>query len=284
MTKPTKWFVHPAKTQFSLGIRPVWSESSLPAWRKLGSLATHWTHSEASDQTRRMPRLIWVFAGRTCHIVGFVTRRLKCLMIQAKVMIIKRNYTKFSATAAPFCIKLHQCGSTSKVWKQNVWWAVPVSIAKIMKNNPMTLRLEITDQIKKKKKKKTLALIHHACLCSSSVVCWIRLYRFLVIALTKPLISFLGSYIACGMFCYHIYCSYLKRKPVKWNNTSHFLKQKTIKLQAMQDAPPLQLYPASDKFLMWNQRKAALAFFFQTLTIVIHVYVIIIMECCTCFC
>ena len=30
-----------------------------------------------------------------------------------------------------------------------------------------------------------------------------------------------------------------------------------IKLQAMQDVPPLQLYPASDKFLMWNQKKAA---------------------------
>ena len=28
-TKPTKWHVHPAKTQISLGIRPVWSESSL---------------------------------------------------------------------------------------------------------------------------------------------------------------------------------------------------------------------------------------------------------------
>ena len=27
-------------------------------------------------------------------------------------------------------------------------------------------------------------------------------------------------------------------------------KQQRIKLQAMQDAPPLQLYPASDKFLM----------------------------------
>ena len=48
-----------------LGIRPVWSESSLSAWRKLGSLATHWAHSEDSDQTGRMPRLIWVFAGRT---------------------------------------------------------------------------------------------------------------------------------------------------------------------------------------------------------------------------
>ena len=53
-----------------------WSESSLSAWRKLGSLAAYWVHSEDSDQTRRMPRLIWVFAGRTCHIVGFVTRRL----------------------------------------------------------------------------------------------------------------------------------------------------------------------------------------------------------------
>ena len=31
MTKPTKWHVHPAKTQISLGIRPVWSESLLCA-------------------------------------------------------------------------------------------------------------------------------------------------------------------------------------------------------------------------------------------------------------
>ena len=65
MTKPTKWHVRPAKTRISLGIRPVWPESSLSAWRKLGSLPTHWAHSEDSDQTGRMPRLIWVFAGRT---------------------------------------------------------------------------------------------------------------------------------------------------------------------------------------------------------------------------
>ena len=76
MTKLTKWHVRPAKTQISLGIRPVWSESSLSAWRKLGSLATHWAHSEDSDQTGRMPRLIWVFAGRTVNFVGFVMRRL----------------------------------------------------------------------------------------------------------------------------------------------------------------------------------------------------------------
>ena len=65
--------MRPAKTQISLGIP---SESSLSAWRKLGSLATHWAHSEDSDQTGRMPRLIWVFAGRACHFVGFVMRRL----------------------------------------------------------------------------------------------------------------------------------------------------------------------------------------------------------------
>ena len=33
--------------------------------------------SEDLDQTGRMPRLIWVFAGRACHFVGFVMWRLK---------------------------------------------------------------------------------------------------------------------------------------------------------------------------------------------------------------
>ena len=67
MTKPTKWPVRPAKTQISLGIRPVWSESSLAAWRKLGSLATNWVHGKASDQTGWMPKLIWVFTGHKCR-------------------------------------------------------------------------------------------------------------------------------------------------------------------------------------------------------------------------
>ena len=58
MTKPTKWPVRLAKTQISLGIRSVWSESSLSAWRNLGSLATRTAHSEDSDQIERMPRLI----------------------------------------------------------------------------------------------------------------------------------------------------------------------------------------------------------------------------------
>ena len=39
--KTNKVTVRPEKTQISLGIRPVWSESSLSAWRMLGPLATH---------------------------------------------------------------------------------------------------------------------------------------------------------------------------------------------------------------------------------------------------
>ena len=51
-------------------LRSAWvstlSDQSLRCpWRKLGSLATHWAHSEDSDQTGRMPRLILVFAERT---------------------------------------------------------------------------------------------------------------------------------------------------------------------------------------------------------------------------
>ena len=66
--KTTKWSVRPAKTQISLGIRPVWSESSQSAWRRIGTLATHWAYSEVSDLSRLMPRLNWDFAGRTCHL------------------------------------------------------------------------------------------------------------------------------------------------------------------------------------------------------------------------
>ena len=51
MTKPTKWHVHPAKTQISLGIRPVSSESSLcTQWVAKGPNFHH-ADSEDSDQT-----------------------------------------------------------------------------------------------------------------------------------------------------------------------------------------------------------------------------------------
>ena len=64
-TKPTKWPVRPAKTQISLGTRPVWPESSLCAQRIVKGPSYLRADSEDSEQIGRMPRLIWVFAGRT---------------------------------------------------------------------------------------------------------------------------------------------------------------------------------------------------------------------------
>ena len=61
--KANKMTVHPAKTQTSLGIRPVWSESSLSAWKNLGSLATHWAHIEDSDQTGCTATLLVLSCG-----------------------------------------------------------------------------------------------------------------------------------------------------------------------------------------------------------------------------
>ena len=62
--KTNKMSVRPAKPRISLGIRPVWSESCLCA--QLVSKDPIFLHadSEDPDQTGRMSRLIWVFAGR----------------------------------------------------------------------------------------------------------------------------------------------------------------------------------------------------------------------------
>ena len=70
--KTNKMTLRQAKTQISLGIRPVWSESSLCAHAVAKDSSFLHADSEDSDQTGRMPRLIWVFAGRTGHFVGIV--------------------------------------------------------------------------------------------------------------------------------------------------------------------------------------------------------------------
>ena len=60
--KPTKWHVHPAKTQISLGICQVWSESLLcPQWVTKDQNILQ-VVSEDSDQPGHLPSLIRVFA------------------------------------------------------------------------------------------------------------------------------------------------------------------------------------------------------------------------------
>ena len=71
--------VRPARIQISLRIRAVWSESSLGAfWIAEDAKFLH-TNNDDSDQTAWIRRLIWVFVGRTCQMVRFLTLRLKLL-------------------------------------------------------------------------------------------------------------------------------------------------------------------------------------------------------------
>ena len=108
ISKPTKWHVRPAKTQICLDNRLVWSESSLFAWRSLGSLSIHWAHSEDSDQTGQMPRLIWVSAWRTCHFFGFVVQRLIRFYVE-----ISKSIPKLSANTHLICSTVSRATSLS---------------------------------------------------------------------------------------------------------------------------------------------------------------------------
>ena len=94
MSKQTMWPVRPAKTQISLGIRPVWSvfavrlkkawvlRNPLRAQIRLGGYLAH------------MHYAIWVFAGRTSHFVGFVMRRLKCISARFVLFTLRRMKRK----------------------------------------------------------------------------------------------------------------------------------------------------------------------------------------------
>ena len=82
--KTNKMTVRPAKTLISLGIRPVWSESSLcTQWVAKDPSFLH-ADSEDSDQTGRMPRLIYMslrWAHKPfcwfCHEVAHFLRVLR---------------------------------------------------------------------------------------------------------------------------------------------------------------------------------------------------------------
>ena len=71
MTKPTKWLCAQRR------LRSAWAsaqsdQSSLYVQWVAKDLSFLYPESRDTDQTGRMPRLIWFFAGHTCHLFGFV--------------------------------------------------------------------------------------------------------------------------------------------------------------------------------------------------------------------
>ena len=98
--KTNKMAVPPAKTQISLGIRPVWSEPSLCAqWVAKDPSFLH-ADSKDSDQTGQMPRLIWVSAGAHsfcwfCHVVAhFMVSSFTTLLLGAGGGILEPRHEK----------------------------------------------------------------------------------------------------------------------------------------------------------------------------------------------
>ena len=129
--KANKMSVRPAKTQLSLGIRPVWSESSLCAqWVAKDPVFLH--VSEDSDQTGRMPRLIWVFTRRTVTFLVLSCSYIKDFLCSRKNgkkrKKIKRQWSGCeSLIRYCTCIYFSLCrcySATSRILQDSLPWCI----------------------------------------------------------------------------------------------------------------------------------------------------------------
>ena len=78
-TNPTKWPVHRVNTQISLGIRPIWSQSSLSAWRNFGPysyplstqrrLWSDWMHAQSDLSLRWVHISFCLFCHASAQMV-----------------------------------------------------------------------------------------------------------------------------------------------------------------------------------------------------------------------
>ena len=129
MTKATKWHVRPTKTQISLGIHPVWSESSLCALWVAKDLWFLHSDSEDSDQIGQMPRLIWVFARRTGHFVGFVMLWLWLTLFRLVDSAVLINWTNPFVILGMFWLFFHSTNSVDP--DQPLTWVYTVCLSLI---------------------------------------------------------------------------------------------------------------------------------------------------------
>ena len=138
MTKLTKWHVRPVKTQISLGIRPVWSKSSLctqwvakdPSFPQVGSedwsdwastqadLSLHWAHMQ----------FCWF-----CHSAAYLFSRNIFIGKPTKNKMFTKiglqNVT-FSSVYYNFISSLHMCPTIQNVFAIIFQSGVNVSLSR----------------------------------------------------------------------------------------------------------------------------------------------------------
>ena len=119
--KTNKVAMRPTKTQISLGIRPVRSESSLCVqWIAKDPTFLH-VDSEDTDQTGRMPRLIWVFAGRTATLL-VLSWGGSFLLVLRKVQECDECDSVFAEPFRPWIRLVQNFLVTVKLWNNENRW------------------------------------------------------------------------------------------------------------------------------------------------------------------
>ena len=157
--KINKATVRPAKTQISLGICPVWSEYSLCAQWVAKNQIFLYADSKDSDQTRRMLRLIWVFAGRTFILLVLSCRGSLTLVVKQEILIdwfcfscMQANSNKFQAIAV--AKRTHEKSPTFNFGSINITCDEVVKLLGIDIDSRLSFDNHISNICKKKKKKK----------------------------------------------------------------------------------------------------------------------------------
>ena len=122
MTKTNKVSVRPAKTQISLGIRPVWSEASLSAWRNLWVLryplsAKRRLWSDWADAQIDLS-LRWAHT----HFVCFVKSWLTCsyFPINRPYSVIFVRKMRGSQIEERFCVCFVYCMTLTHSFQANI--------------------------------------------------------------------------------------------------------------------------------------------------------------------
>ena len=143
-TKPTKWHVRPAKTQISLGIRPVWSESSQGAqWVAEDPMFLLADSEDWSDLAHAQADLSLRWAQRSfckfCHEADqlFSQYRAKKGVAICKYQI----WTLHIVSEEAMCATTEQRQNLIKFWENSVGHilnqilnAVPVTFSWIIQN------------------------------------------------------------------------------------------------------------------------------------------------------
>ena len=118
MTKPTIWLCAQRRLRSTWASAQTDQRRRCPHEKNLGSSATYW--AQKTDQTGRMPRLIWVFAGSTL-ILLVLSCRDSCVLSKFNTASDQKFYNRIPNWIATFSYQLKTLISSNHVWSSMVY-------------------------------------------------------------------------------------------------------------------------------------------------------------------